>query len=128
MFIQSKTESVIIPGGCTKYIKAPDVVWNNPFKGKIRDFYDDWLANANHKFTVVGNMKPVLHRMIIELLLKVWEDLSTEMIKASMKSCAVGLSVDGSQDHLISCCKEGKKTEEGAAQLKSNTSSPKWRN
>ena len=43
------------------------------------------------------------------------------MIKASLKSCALGLSVDDSQDHLISCFKEGKKTEEGAAQLKNQT-------
>ena len=52
--IQSKTESVIIPGGCTKYIQAPHVVWDKPFKGKIQDFYDDWLANANHEFTVAA--------------------------------------------------------------------------
>ena len=32
----SKIESVIIPGGCTKYIQAPDVAWNKSFKGKIQ--------------------------------------------------------------------------------------------
>ena len=31
--IQSKTESVIIPGGCTKYVQAPHVVWNKSFNG-----------------------------------------------------------------------------------------------
>ena len=27
---KSKTESLIIPGGCAKYIQAPDLVWNKP--------------------------------------------------------------------------------------------------
>ena len=24
----SKTESLIVPGGCTKYMQVPDLVWN----------------------------------------------------------------------------------------------------
>ena len=43
---KSKVETVIVPGGCTKYIQAADVVWNRPFKGRIEVFYDDWLANG----------------------------------------------------------------------------------
>ena len=38
---KSKIETVIVPGGCTKYIQAPDVAWNKPFKGRIEEFYDD---------------------------------------------------------------------------------------
>ena len=35
----SKIDSVIVPGGCTKYIQAPDVVLNKPFKAKIQELY-----------------------------------------------------------------------------------------
>ena len=31
---------MIIPGGCTKYIQAPDVCWNKPFKVRIAELYD----------------------------------------------------------------------------------------
>ena len=31
----SKTESLIVPRGCTKYILAPDLIWNKPSKAKI---------------------------------------------------------------------------------------------
>ena len=51
----SKTESLIAPGGCTKYIQAPDLVWNKPFKAKIQKFYDDWLANAVHEWTKLSS-------------------------------------------------------------------------
>ena len=32
----SKTESLIVPGGCTKYTQALDLVWNKPFKANSR--------------------------------------------------------------------------------------------
>ena len=32
----AKVESVIVPGGCTKYIQTPDLVWNKPFKATIQ--------------------------------------------------------------------------------------------
>ena len=32
-----------------------------------------------------------------------------------MKSCALGFAIDGSEDNLISCFKEGKKYEEGGS-------------
>ena len=38
-----------------------------------------------------------------------------------MKSCGLGLPVDGSEDHLISCFKEGKKTESGSKLLSNQT-------
>ena len=37
----SKTESLIVPVGCTKYMQASDLVWNKQFKAKIQEFYDD---------------------------------------------------------------------------------------
>ena len=27
-----KIDTVLIPGGCTKYIQTPNVSWNKPFK------------------------------------------------------------------------------------------------
>ena len=35
-----KIESLIIPGGCTKYLQAPNVSWNKPFKAKVAEEYD----------------------------------------------------------------------------------------
>ena len=109
---KSKIESVIIPGGCTKYIQALDVVWNKPFKGKIQEFYDDWLANGKHEYTDTVNMKPVPRRLIVEWLIKSWQAISNETVAKSMKSCGLALAVDGAEDDLISCFKEDKKCAE----------------
>ena len=39
---RAKVDSVIIPGGCTKFIQAPDVSWNKPMKAEyLREMYDN---------------------------------------------------------------------------------------
>ena len=40
----SKIDQAIISGGCMKFIKAPDIVWNKPFKAMCTEKYDQWLA------------------------------------------------------------------------------------
>ena len=60
--------SVTIPGGCTKYIQAPDVCWNKPFKARMTELYDQWLSEGVHQFTECGNMKPPSRKTTIELV------------------------------------------------------------
>ena len=39
---RAKVDSVIIPGGCTKFIQAPDVSWNKPMNAEcLREMYDN---------------------------------------------------------------------------------------
>ena len=115
---KSKIKTVIVPGGCTKYIQAPDVVLNKPFKGRIEEFYDDWLAKEKQNYWDAGNMKPVPRRLVVEWVIKFWQDISNETLAKSMKSCDLALAIDGTQDDLISCFKEGKKCAAGKALLK----------
>ena len=65
--------------------------------------------------TAAGNMKPVPRRLVVEWIIKSWEEISNETVANSMKSCALALAVDGTEDGLISCFKEGKKCEAGRA-------------
>ena len=105
---KSKIETVIVPGACTKYIQAPDVVWNKPFKGRSEQFYDDWLTNKKHEYKDAGNMKPVARRLLVEWVIKSWQDISNETLAKSMKPCGLASATDGTQDDLISCFKEEK--------------------
>ena len=38
--LAGKIDQLIVPGGCTKYIQAPDVCWNHPFKEAVTGRYD----------------------------------------------------------------------------------------
>ena len=51
---------------------------------------------------------------------QVWGSLSKEMIINSMKSCALELAVDVSEDDKISCFHECKKTSDGRKRLKNH--------
>ena len=39
----SKTETVIVAGGCCKYIQATKSLWNKPLKSTTQDIYDECL-------------------------------------------------------------------------------------
>ena len=51
-----KVDQVIISGGCTKYVQAPDVSWNKPFKALVAEQYDEWMASGVQEYTEAGNM------------------------------------------------------------------------
>ena len=53
-----KIDVVIVPGGCTRYIQAPDVLWNKPFKAACTEEYDNWMGEVGiHSETAAGNLK-----------------------------------------------------------------------
>ena len=115
---KSEIETVIVPAACTKYIPAPDVVWNKPFRRRIEEFYNDWLASGKHEYTAGGNMKPVPRRLVVEWVIKSWQDIFNETLDKSMKSLGLALAIDDTQDDLILCFREGKKCAAGKTLLK----------
>ena len=112
------TESVIVPGGCTKHIQAPDVVWNKPFKQKVAELYDEWLSNGVDEFTESGNMKPVPRRLVLDRILTAWKTLPKEMVESSFKKCTLTIDDNDKDDEQISCFKPGKPCAEGYKVLK----------
>ena len=50
-------DTAVIPGGCTKFIQAPDVYWNTPLKAKVRQFYENWMLHGEKSYTKSGNMR-----------------------------------------------------------------------
>jgi len=118
---KGRIENVIIPGGCTKYIQAPDVSWNKPFKSRMIDLYNEWMVEGVQQFTKGGNQKPPSRRKLVQWVLDAWNGLSTEMIIKSFKSCGLNLALDGSEDGQIHCFKEGSSCSSGATLMKKAT-------
>ena len=95
-------DSVIIAGGCTKFIQAPDVSWNKPMKEYLREIYDNWLAESKHQMTTHGNMKQPSRQQMIEWVLDAWKMLPADVLKKSFKVCALLSNLDGSEDQIMS--------------------------
>uniref|UniRef100_A0A915E8H4 DDE-1 domain-containing protein n=1 Tax=Ditylenchus dipsaci TaxID=166011 RepID=A0A915E8H4_9BILA len=51
---QANLDTAVVPGGCTKFVQAPDVCWNSPFKAKIRELYDDWMVHGEKNLRLAG--------------------------------------------------------------------------
>ena len=87
-----KVNTTIVPGGCTKYVQAPDVSWNKPFKQKVTDLYDEWLATEwlEREFPG-GNLKAPPRKCIVQWILTAWQSLPEELIIKSFRVCALSL-------------------------------------
>ena len=93
---QINVDQVIIRGSCTKYVQAPDVSWNKPFKALVSEQYDESMASGFQEFTEAGNMRPPPRKTVVEWVLTAWARLPTEVITKLFKSCTLNLAVDGS--------------------------------
>ena len=109
-----RLHTAVVPGGCTGYIQAADVVWNAPFKSHLRKHYDTWLADPTcHEYTRGGNMKPPSRSLLCQWVRSCWEAIPNEMVKESFSSCAITIHTDGSEDDKIHCFKPGQPCEQG---------------
>ena len=115
---EMKIDDALIPGGCTKYIQATDVIWNKPLKGHITESFDEWLPSGVHQYTEAGNMKHASRHLVVGWILESWNRLEKNLIIKSFKSCGLNLKTDGSVDHLIHCFKEGQPCANGLDMLK----------
>lgn len=76
-------DTAVVPGGCTKFVQAPDVYWNASFKAKINDYYDAWLADGEKTFTAGGNMRPPALEVVCQWIVDSWAAIPKEVKRFS---------------------------------------------
>jgi len=113
-----KIDMAVIPGGCTRYIQAPDVSWNKPFKDKIKEMFDEYMASNDIAMTRYGNPAPPPLEVVCEWIEKAWASISPDIIRKSFKICGITTKVDGSEDDEIECFKPNKSTHYGREVLR----------
>ena len=82
---QASVDAALVPGGCTKYIQAPDVSWNKPFKNLCQIAFDDWMAETEHEITPAGRIKAPSRRSCVERILAAWESLPSDIMKKNFE-------------------------------------------
>uniref|UniRef100_A0A915DNF7 Uncharacterized protein n=1 Tax=Ditylenchus dipsaci TaxID=166011 RepID=A0A915DNF7_9BILA len=77
--------------------KAPDVIWNGPFKAELQELYNIWIMNEDRmEWTKNGNRRPASMDVYLEWICISWES----------QNCRVTVFLDRSEDNLIHCFKE----------------------
>lgn len=118
-----KINVVIVPGGCTRYIQAPDVLWNKPFKAACTEEYDNWMGEVGiHSETAAGNLKAPPKRTVIQWILKSWAAIPAELIKKLFPCCGLNLPVNGSDNDKIVCFRDVEPCAIGREMLKTQAS------
>ena len=87
-FYNIRVESVLVSGGCTKYIQAPDVSQNKAFKAHVIEQYDNWLAYRVYEYTAGRNIKPAPSLKVVKQILNFWKSMLVELIAKSFRSSA----------------------------------------
>ena len=95
--------TAVIPGGCTKFIQAPDVVWNASFKSEIRKFHEHFMAHAEKHLTRGGNLAGPSMASYLLWVVDAWNSIPNELIAKSFKHCALTIAMDGLKDSGIHC-------------------------
>ena len=94
------TRSIFIPGGMTSVLQPCDVVWNKPMKDRVREKWNDWMANGEQQFTRTGKRKRASYIMVTEWVVDAWQSIPREMITLSFEKC--GITGAGTVDLLHS--------------------------
>uniref|UniRef100_A0A915NQE5 Uncharacterized protein n=1 Tax=Meloidogyne floridensis TaxID=298350 RepID=A0A915NQE5_9BILA len=101
-----KLEPAFVPGGCKKFVQAPDLSLNKPFKEKVRYFYEIWMVNGDrHEFTASGNPRAPSLDIVLDWVYRAWSELSKDLIVNSFVACGLSNPLDGSADSSIACFK-----------------------
>ncbi|KAH7716856.1 pogo transposable element with KRAB domain-like protein [Aphelenchoides avenae] len=94
-----------------------DVSWNKPFKA-LMQLYNHWMMHGEHEATAAGNPKPPPPEVYLEWVLEAWYDgVTKDNVVNSFKTCGITTALDGSEDHLIHCLKDGNGMPNGCYKL-----------
>nr|CAD2183963.1 unnamed protein product [Meloidogyne enterolobii] len=93
--------TAVVPGGTTKYIQAPDISWNFPFKNSIKEQHTDWMIHGQKPTTSSGNLKAPAIETYLEWIYKAWDSLSKDLIVKSFVACGMTNDTDGKLDDQI---------------------------
>lgn len=96
-----KTDSILIPAGCTSLVQPADVSWNKPFKTKLRELWTEWMRDTTRKLTKSGKLKAPRRQDVINWISEAWHCVTKETIINSFLYTGIATAMNGSQDHLI---------------------------
>ena len=93
--------------------------WSKPFKARVTEKYDAWMAEGAHSFSAAGNMHAPPRCEIVQWILEAWDSLDRELIICSFRSYTLTVAPDGSKDDQIHCLKEDQLCHAGLDHLTS---------
>ena len=92
------TDIAVIPGGLTSVLQPLDVSVNHPFKCKLREIWNAWMASGAAQLTAAGNFKRPALATVTEWVKTAWDAIDPAIIVKSFKKCSISNRMDGTED------------------------------
>ena len=98
---RTNMDIAVIPGGLTSLLQPLDVSLNKPFKGNVREEWNNWMLNGEKSFTKGGTMRAASLDVLCEFVIKAWGNVKKESVVKSFKKCGISNAMDGTEDELL---------------------------
>ena len=95
---QPQIDVAVIPGGLTPVLQPLDKCLNKPFKDSVRNKYLAWMLRGPFEYTPSGKKKPPTRTLVLRWVHEAWQEILTEMVMKSFKTCGISNALDGTED------------------------------
>ena len=85
---QAGAHIAIVPSGCTSVVQPLDVGVNKVFKGHLRGYWNEWMANpANHSYTNQNNLRAPPVWLVCQWIESAWGAIQPSTIQNAFRAC-----------------------------------------
>ena len=73
---------------------------NKPFKDRLCSCMSDWIMSGEKTYTKSGRLRRVDLPMVCGWIIKVWEEISSDIIKRAFLKCCISNNMDSTEDNI----------------------------
>ena len=101
LLARRNVDVAVIPSGLTPLLQPLDKCLNKPFKTRVQAQYQAWMVNGPFTYTPLGKKQAPSKEIVLQWINKAWQEIPTEMVVKSFKSCGISNALEGTEDDAV---------------------------
>ena len=101
LLARRNVDVAVIPGGLTPVLQPLDKCLDKPFKTRVRAQYQAPMVNGPFTYMPSGKKRAPSKELVLQWVNKAWQEIPTELVIRSFKSCGISNALDGTEDEAV---------------------------
>ena len=101
LLARRNVDVAVIPGGLTPVLQPLDKCLDKPFKTRVRAQYQAPMVNGPFTYMPSGKKRTLSKELVLQWVNKAWQEIPTELVIRSFKSCGISNALDGTEDEAV---------------------------